>query len=368
MLQLNCEQIWHRHYTHGGTEEWGQIARSLGVSSEGMRSAVRRWAKDNVPSVVVAEAGAHFAGHETMPSLAPVFATPHPDDMTLEEFVALTRLTQKAVDSVDPQPTHEIIRLPGDKPCAILFASCMHLGSRYVNHAAFEAMLKDVLKVDRLYWLMLGDDVEGMAGFFDVAAASEQAIADPRVQRAMLARVLDKLVDAGKLLAGFAGQHGADWQRRKSGEDPIKTMYTGRKIPYFDGQAFIRLEIGEQVYRLFGSHQLPGHSMYNQNHAQKRAALFKAPSADVIFMGDKHVTAVQRITLDTWEYLAGERPSPQQILLQVGTQKTGPDHYTVKTWSPAFWDWPILVFRHDRHEIVEAGNVKLAQMMLKNDW
>jgi hypothetical protein len=285
---------------------------------------------------------------------------------TLKEFVALARMTQQINDAVDPILTTQTITIPTTKPIAVIFTSCWHLGSRYVNHEAFEKLLMETLAVDRLYWIDCGDQIEGMAGFFDVGSAHEQALADPKVQRAMLAEVLDLLASNNKLLAGFAGQHGADWDSRKRGEDPIKTMYLNRRIPYFDGQAYIRLVVGEQEYKLFGAHQLPGNSIYNKNHPQKRAALQKAPSADLVFMGDKHSTSVQRTTLDTFEFLAGERLSIDQYYVQVGTAKTGPDKYTIKTWSPGSWNWPVMLFRPDRHEIAEAKTLDIARILLEN--
>ncbi len=347
-------QLYWARYMNG--ESWDDIAATEGKQRDAVRMAATRFAKQHdLPTT---------RSKNDPPHTAPKFATKPPDPPTMEELIRLARDTQTAVNKVDPILTHETITLDTMAPVAIIFVSCSHLGSRYVQHEAFEKLLNDVLEIPRLYWWALGDETEGFTGFFDVASAHEQALADPKLQRRLLAHVLDKLAAAGKLLCGFASQHGSDWMRRKTGEDPIKQMYLAREIPYFDGQAFIKLRVGPEDYRIFSAHEMPGNSMYNKNHPQKRAALFKAPTADVIVMGDKHTYSVQQSAVDTWEYLAGERPSYLQWLVQVGAAKTGPDPYTIKSWSPAVWEWPILIFRPDRHQIAQAADLEMAKWML----
>ena len=299
--------------------------------------------------------------------------TPDPSqEPDYEALIQLARANQDAVNKIDPILTHETIKLTAAKsPIGIIFTSCAHLGSRYVQHPEFAELLGKVLDTPRLYWCSLGDDTEGFTGFFDVASAHEQALADPKLQRKLLAHVLDKLAEHKKLLMGFASQHGSEWMRRKSGQDPIKNLYRERGVPYFEGQAYIKLVVGAQQYKLFGAHQLPGHSMYNRNHAHKRAALFKAPNADVIFQGDKHSYAVQEVSLDSWEYMheTPESPAPRkQWYVQVGTAKTGPDPYTIKSWSPGTWEWPILIFRPDSHQIVSTTDLNLAKVLISGGW
>lgn len=338
-------------------ESWRTIAMAEGLSFDTVRNQARRYKRIQAQNEAIQNAANHAA---------PQFATPLPDELTLEQFIELARLSQQAVNSVDPILTTETITITTKRPVGIVFTSCAHLGSRYVLHEQYAAFLERAITIDGLYWIDLGDQIEGFSGFFDVASASESALADERVQRAMLAKVIEKLVNANKLLAAFAGQHGADWKRRKTGTDPIKEMYLDRRIPYFDGQAYIHLDIGHERYQLFMAHQLPGNSMYNRNHPQKRAALFKAPSADVIAMGDKHSTSVQRTTLDTWESLAGLRPSAEQWYVQASTAKTGPEPYVIKSWSPAVFNWPILLFRPDRHEIRDGGTLDMTDILLRN--
>lgn len=331
----------------GNGAKWEKIAELLDIPTP----TLRRWAQQNG----LAKSREH---------VAPVFShdTPATPEPTMDELIQLARAAKRAKDGVDPILTHTTIQLDTEDTIAVIFVSCTHLGSRYVEHEDFAQMLDEVLKIPGLYWVDLGDQVEGFEGFFDIASASEQSLADPQLQRKLLAHVLDKLVAANKLLCGFAGQHGAQWQRRKTGEDPIKQLYLERHIPYHDGQAYITLEIGTQTYKIFAAHQLPGHSIYNKLHAHRRAQLFRAPNADCIIQGDKHVGGVQWITTDSWE---PDTPA-RQWFVQAGTMKTGPDPYTIRTWKVGAWEFPILLFRADRHDIAQALDLSQVQALLDN--
>lgn len=58
----------------------------------------------------------------------------------------------------------------------------------------------------------------------------------------------------------------------------------------------------------------------------------------------------------------------KQWYVQVGTAKTGPDPYTIKSWSPGTWEWPILIFRPDSHQIVSTTDLKLAKVLIAEGW
>lgn len=342
------QEYYEDHFEDGKT--WAFIAAEAGKSLEAVKSCAKRYKK-------------WLESNHVAPEFTDSQGLQEAEELTLDEFVSLARSNQRAVNSVDPIVTHTTVDLKVDMPIGIIFVSCMHLGSRYVNHADFQELLDKVLEIPRLYWCALGDDTEGFTGFFNARSAHEQALADPKVQRKMLSLVLDKLAAKDKLLAGFSSQHGSQWVEARVAEDPIKAMYTSRGVPYFDGQGYITVKVGSESYKIFAAHELPGSSVLSRNAAQKKAATVKAPGADVVVSGDKHTYAVQHTAVDSWEL-----DQPQyQWLLQVGTSKDGPDPYTIRTWSQGKWNWPMLVFRPDRHEIAQAADLKLLQMML-NRW
>lgn len=339
--QNKGQEYYHRHLSG---ETWQGIADREGSTFDAVRNAARRWRQRN-------------------PHDKP---EPPPLPPDLETLFDLAKRMQQAIDSVDPVITHAERRFEGDSPVGILFVSCAHLGSRYTFYDEFLALFRRVLATPNLFWLSLGDDVEGfLASFPDASAVTDQAIANPKVQRAMLARILDKLAERGKLLAGCASQHGGDWIRRRTGDDPIKDLYLERDVPYFDGKRLFTLTVGEQTYQIALAHEFPGFSMWNPSHAQRRAGTFDFPSADVVVMGDKHKGAVQRLTLPPFEFDAGLRPSFVQWLVQVGTMKQGLDKYSIRGWSRGVLEWPILVFHPHEHYIEWTDNLTRAQMMLE---
>lgn len=347
---------------------WREVAERLDVN----RNTLRRKAGRKLRAL---DAGAGHdatggAAHEPPVAEArghpaPVFAASPCAEPPLAELFSLARRSQAVLDALDPVITHETIRIPTDRPVALIFTSCAHLGSRYTFYEGFEAIFSRVLGLDRCYWLSLGDDVEGfLPGFPDGSAIVDQAVANPRAQRRMLAGVLDKLAVQGKLLCGCASQHGGDWVRKRTGDDPIKDLYLERHVPFFDGKGLIQLQVGTETYNLAVAHEFPGSSQYNKNHSQRRAALFDFPGADVVVQGDKHSYAVQEFSLPPFEFDAGLRATYTQWLVQVGTAKTGNDKYSIRGWSRGVLEWPVLIFRPDRHFIAHARDLSLVELML----
>lgn len=346
-------EVWAaRHVSGGGKETWQEIADSEGLSFGVIRMSVRHWRRRR---------GLHEAQHP-----APQFATKMPEPPGIDELLDLAERNRAVLDRLDPVVTHGTISLETDHPIGIIFVSCAHLGGRYTLYPEFRQVFEQVLATDRLYWLSLGDDVEGfLPGFRDAGAVVDQALVNPKAQKQLLAHVLDRLAEKNKLLAGCASQHGGEWTRKAVGEDPIKDLYRARGVPYFDGKALLTLQVGGETYRIALAHQFPGTSIYNKNHPQRRALLFDFPNADVAVSGDRHTYSVQEFSDPAWEFDAGIRPSYMRWNVQVGTAKAGPDKYSIRGWSRGVMEWPTLVFWPGRHFISCARDLGLARMMIE---
>ena len=145
---------------------------------------------------------------------------------------------------------------------------------------------------------------------------------------------------------------------------PIKDMYLRFKIPFFDGQGYIKLYLGDQIYQLAVAHEFPGNSMWNVLHPQKRALWQRFPNADLIAQADKHQYAVMDTDVYGNEVNAGNRPSTQLLLIQIGTAKGGPDPYTIRSWERGIMEWPIVVFYPDKHLMKVTRSVDDALMWL----
>lgn len=282
------------------------------------------------------------------------------DDALFDDLEKLAELSQSVRSRIDPVITHATIPLPGS--AAILMAGCLHMGSRWTVHSMIREKLMEVMGLPGLHIGLFGDEVDDFisGSFAGAASVYDQALA-PDLQRKMFELFIDRIKD--RVLFGLWGQHGALWDK-KQGWHYIKELYTRRGITYFDGQGYIKLYIGNQVYNVAVSHKFPGHSMYNPVHAQKRVLWQRFPNADLVVMGDKHTWAVHQESIYQNEYFAGNRPSPYVTLLQIGTAKIGPDPYTIMGWERGQSEWPFVWFSGTDHEIKVTTDLEDVKMWL----
>lgn len=264
----------------------------------------------------------------------------------------------------DPIVTHDDFTIETDAPIGIMFVSCMHLGGRYTAYQEFREIYMRALGVKNLYWASLGDDIEGFMSYFPDVRSVEEQLLNPTNQLLCLEALLRPMADTGRLLFGCGSQHGGKWENKRTGRSSIKELYTGFKVPYFDGAGYVRLNIGEETYFVALAHEFPGQSVWNPNHAHHRAARFRFPSADIVVAGDKHTEAVQFFPAYIDEFLMGNRKSPMLLLLQAGTAKNGPDPYTITNFSRGHLGWPIVVLHPKRHEIEFTLSLDRAAEML----
>lgn len=263
-----------------------------------------------------------------------------------------------AMDKRDPVRLVGTMRIDTDGPIAIRFFSCFHLGGRYTDHARGIKLLREVLAVPNVYIVSLGDDIDGFhARFVDVEAVhnNQEPLGD---QENAWQAVLDELTADGRLLWGHAGQHSGDWFIRHYGYNPIKRAYMEHDCQYFDGQAYVRLEVGEQIYHIAAAHQFPGNSIYNPLHPHTRALRWHFPMADVVVMGDKHHYAMSELEPYPFENMIGNRRGSLVHLIQVGTAKTGPDKYTTKRFPPGSLVWPVVVFDSNKHKVHKGATME----------
>lgn len=268
-------------------------------------------------------------------------------DIWLNKLDELRTLSDKA----DPILTSVNIDIDSREPIAIQFVSDIHLGSRYVAYDEFRQLLEKTLRTPGVYWAMHGDDIEGFLPSFRSAEAVFGQLISPERQLQIFVKILSKLADSGKLLYGCSGQHSGKWFDQAIGFNPVKLEYTRRSIPYFEGQGIVRIRLGDITYNLAVSHSFPGSSIYNPNHAQRRASLVNFPNADIIVMGDRHRPSIQKISDKIIEFDAGMRQTPWTWLIQTGTVKTGNDKYAIQNWSRGLLDWPAIVIHPDEHRI-----------------
>lgn len=272
------------------------------------------------------------------------------DEAELEAMLEHARAGQRFMTSIDPVLTHYEIDL-GPGPAAIMLAGCFQTGGRWTFHSLIRDRLEQVLTHPRTFTGFFGDEIDNFAGngFAGLGSSEEQPLSRP-LQRRIWDLFMKRMDKDKKILWGLGSQHGTYWDER-GGSVPIKEMYTSRNIPFFDGQAYIKIHVGQQTYQFAVAHEFPGSSMWNIVHPQKRASWQRYPNADVIAQADRHQYAALDTDVYGNEVLAGNRASTQLLLVQIGTAKVGPDKYMIRGWERGFFEWPWIVLYDNEHKM-----------------
>ena len=332
---------------HDDGMTWSEVARETGLTKEAVRGRVKRHKKAlgegrNIPKLDI-------SGIE---------------ELNLDEAMEIADRLGEIMDVIDPIITDKDLYFP-PKPIAIMFSSCAHIGGRYTWHREVRDIFNTILETDGLYLGLLGDEPEGfLPGFRDARAVTDQVL-PIKAQIAILGAYLKLWSEKGKCLFGCHSQHGGGWFEKLVGLNPIKDEFRETKTPYFEGRGIVKLWLGEERFVIPVAHSFKGTSIYNPNHAQRRATLFDYPSADLCVQGDRHRYAVQQMSDRVDEFLAGLRPSPKVWHVQVGTAKIGSDPYTIRGWQHGFFEWPTFVFYPEEHRIKQCFELRDLKWMLK---
>jgi len=280
-------------------------------------------------------------------------------DTWLDQFQAIQKLRMKAQPSI----LSATVRFKtGGLPIAFSPTSCWHLGGLYTFYEEFRNKMNELLEIDRFYWGAHGDEYDGFPANW--ATTVFLNLAPPYLQKRIVSKVIDKLQHNGKLLYSMWSNHPA-FEERKTGEDMSEVMYLG-KVPYFVGKGIVKLCVDDQEYILSVAHEFPGHSQWNENHAQRKQ-LMKVPQADFIIMGDKHTYAYQERAHNIEAYDAGLQENMIAHLVQTGTAKSLNDPYSVRNWNRGVFIWPTFVLSAKEHKIHKIYDTEALKWYLDRD-
>lgn len=315
---------------------WEDIGAEVGLTGDAARKRYYRYARNE-------KDGSDGGGDH----VAPEFPDLKDDDVDIDNWLDKLKALNAWRMATETKETVATVRLrTKGKPIAFIPTSCWHLGGMYVNYEGFKEKLEELLEVDRLYWGSHGDEWENFPAGWGATVFNN--LVPPHVQRRLIARIIEKLHDAGKLLYSMWSNHPA-FTERGTGEDPAALLYRG-KVPYFAGQGIVKLLVDDELYVLSVAHNFPGHSWHNPNHSQGRQ-LKMLRRADMVIQGDKHRYAYQEYSHSLAAYDAGLQPNFLAHLVQTGTAKDGPDPYTLRNWQRGILIWPTFVLSAKKHEI-----------------
>lgn len=156
-----------------------------------------------------------------------------------------------------------------------------HIGAPTTHYDRLEKEIKAICETPNSYVILVGDLVDG---FFFNPAQMEQ-IAQAPVQFRYMKALIEHLTNNKKLLLAYGGDH--DGWAKKMGTDPYDE-FNKLGAYYMQGVGHLTAKIKDQEYKITGTHQLPGFSMYNNTHPQMRASK-EIQGADIYFSGHTHV-------------------------------------------------------------------------------
>ena len=253
----------------------------------------------------------------------------------------LQGLRQRASLSQD----HAIIELgDGTRPVALAPFSDEHMGSWGCNYTLLREMTHELVDTPDLYIACLGDE-----GQYSIKLRSVLEVADNIIPPEYQTKFVQGWFDAIWHKVAFAtwDNHGIERQEKLAGESSEKQIKS-KRVVYFNGIGHIDLIVGEQVYKGCASHQFRGRSMLNPVHAIQRYMRFEGTDREWGMMGDSHVPGMAKYTDGAKVRVAVNNGS-----LQVNSG-FGKRYFSLTT-HPVF---PIIVFRHDRHEMTPYWSIK----------
>jgi len=233
-------------------------------------------------------------------------------------------------------------------PMVLASASDLHMGSGFTNHRELRRTLEYILETPGLYVGVCGDSIEGFIPGTHGAATSEQMAGSVSAQLFAMESLVDEFTANGKLLYWTWGDHDAKWFEDRVGSNVV-AMLLDRKVPYFSGRGLIKLLVGGQTYYLHINHAERYKSLLNATHPQRRMYELVFP-ADVSISGHLHKPAYHVEHFYDMAREFGLDFGGKAIFVQNGTFKTGPDAYTIRSWTRGIVGVPSLVFRPDYHE------------------
>ncbi len=221
----------------------------------------------------------HEFTDEPIASKKITFKTPRGADAQewFEEGSRRQEMRAEVEDSYD----YAKIELKSDRPVAIGITGDWHLGSN-INYR----MLKNDISILAEHplvagGLFMGDLTE--SAFFN-PAQDEQTMSWEE-QRQWMESIFD-FIGKDRILGIWRGNHDSKWQR-KTGTCKYNGLSQKYEAPIFYGNSYLDLSVNDINYRMMGSHNMRGNSIYTNTHPAIRGHK-ETQGLDIVFCGHTH--------------------------------------------------------------------------------
>jgi len=218
---------------------------------------------------------------------------------------------------------------------AIINLGDLHWGSYGADYDVIERVTEELLALDGLYGILLGD-LEQQS----IKLRSVLEIADNALTPELQARFTESwLAEVGhKILAACWDNHSVMRQEAVTGQSEFKRQL-GERLVYFNGIGHIDLSVGTETYKLAISHFFRGRSVHNPCYGQRQYMQTVGQDREICIAGDSHEPGIL-------EYANG---NIRRLAVNCGTAQTN-SGYAKRFFSlyslPVF---PVIVFSTKRH-------------------
>lgn len=205
-------------------------------------------------------------------------------------------LTERAQERIKSDVT---LRLTGDKPVGIVFASDLHLGGRGTDHPAvirwlerFEAAVPNK-RHGGLYVYLGGDVVDNYVIPKLHHAARDGHVVPPDAQWEIARYLIERLLHTGGLLCVGSGNHDA-WTQRVSGLDGHLAALRDLPVVFTGEGGYLDLVMGDRTWTVYRKHRPGFSSRYNPSHAARQALRFATKLADIVVIEHQHEPSIEK--------------------------------------------------------------------------
>lgn len=209
-------------------------------------------------------------------------------------FYWITRLEERAKQYQETEETRQDaveVNLPAVNTL-VYISTDHHMGSPHTMYDRIRRELGLVYHTPNAYLMLGGDSIDNF--FWNQTTINDTAEQIPEQVNAF--REMVRYLEARKKILGMWHGNHDDWSK-KMGMSVNDRMFEICSAPVFWGVGKMILNIGDVQYRIAGSHQLKGFSMYNENHPQERYLRFDGGrGADIIWSGHTHKKAFKTST------------------------------------------------------------------------
>ncbi len=204
------------------------------------------------------------------------------------DIIAAGMEQQSVVQALDG--TQRIATVQIASPALICHSGDWHLGSVATDYPSWKSHIETILSTDGCYMTVLGDGMENMRTFRNLAAVLSQVL-QPKLQACALESIVLELCEKGKLLSLMTGNH-EGFDEKCFGEMLTSYIYRNSSAPQFDNRGILQVMLrdGDKTYEyphlLF--HKSRYSSFLNSLHGAKREHQLSFPGR--IVAGAHHHT------------------------------------------------------------------------------